>query len=113
MGNGAHNIPGSIVSVDTAPSKREENGALTAVRQHPSTPKNAKMNENMKKESLNLNTLSVSNSINKKELILKQSIPLNFHRIPHIIWVIGGPGSNKATLCLKAVGKNPGWGHIR
>ncbi|XP_030244381.1 adenylate kinase isoenzyme 5 isoform X2 [Drosophila navojoa] len=32
--------------------------------------------------------------------------------IPPIIWVIGGPGSNKATLCLKAVGLNPGWAHI-
>ncbi|XP_035909092.1 adenylate kinase isoenzyme 5 isoform X5 [Anopheles stephensi] len=31
---------------------------------------------------------------------------------PPVIWVIGGPGSNKATLCLKAVGINPGWGHF-
>lgn len=32
--------------------------------------------------------------------------------IPKIIFVIGGPGSNKATLCLKAVGMNPGWSHL-
>ncbi|XP_055906163.1 adenylate kinase isoenzyme 5 isoform X2 [Eupeodes corollae] len=32
--------------------------------------------------------------------------------IPPVIWVIGGPGSNKASLCLKAVGLNSGWGHI-
>ncbi|XP_055852067.1 adenylate kinase isoenzyme 5 isoform X2 [Episyrphus balteatus] len=32
--------------------------------------------------------------------------------VPPVIWVIGGPGSNKASLCLKAVGLNPGWGHI-
>ncbi|XP_030377755.1 adenylate kinase isoenzyme 5 isoform X1 [Scaptodrosophila lebanonensis] len=32
--------------------------------------------------------------------------------VPPIIWVIGGPGSNKVTLCLKAVGLNPGWAHI-
>uniref|UniRef100_A0A182V3F9 Adenylate kinase isoenzyme 5 n=1 Tax=Anopheles merus TaxID=30066 RepID=A0A182V3F9_ANOME len=31
---------------------------------------------------------------------------------PPVIWVIGGPGSNKAMLCLKAVGSNPGWGHF-
>uniref|UniRef100_A0A182MEY9 Adenylate kinase isoenzyme 5 n=1 Tax=Anopheles culicifacies TaxID=139723 RepID=A0A182MEY9_9DIPT len=31
---------------------------------------------------------------------------------PPIIWVIGGPGSNKASLCLKAMGINPGWGHF-
>ncbi|XP_050082037.1 adenylate kinase isoenzyme 5 isoform X2 [Anopheles aquasalis] len=33
-------------------------------------------------------------------------------RVPPVIWVIGGPGSNKATLCLKVVGLNPGWGHF-
>ncbi|XP_029405803.2 adenylate kinase isoenzyme 5 isoform X2 [Bactrocera dorsalis] len=37
---------------------------------------------------------------------------LNVDSIPPVIWVIGGPGSNKATLCMKAVGLNPGWGHI-
>lgn len=33
--------------------------------------------------------------------------------LPPIIWVVGGPGSNKSTLCLKAVALNPGWGHFR
>lgn len=38
---------------------------------------------------------------------------LNLSKIPKVIFVIGGPGSNKATLCLKAVGMNPGWSHLR
>ncbi|XP_055589082.1 adenylate kinase isoenzyme 5 [Uranotaenia lowii] len=36
----------------------------------------------------------------------------NPERAPAVIWVIGGPGSNKAALCSKAVGSNPGWGHF-
>lgn len=37
----------------------------------------------------------------------------NAANLPPIIWVIGGPGSNKSALCLKAVALNPGWGHFR
>lgn len=33
--------------------------------------------------------------------------------LPPIIWVIGGPGSNKSALCLKAIALNPGWSHFR
>lgn len=33
--------------------------------------------------------------------------------LPPIVWVVGGPGSNKSTLCLKAVALNPGWSHFR
>nr|XP_012221149.1 PREDICTED: adenylate kinase isoenzyme 5 [Linepithema humile]XP_012221150.1 PREDICTED: adenylate kinase isoenzyme 5 [Linepithema humile] len=32
--------------------------------------------------------------------------------LPAFIWVIGGPGSNKATLCTQAVHNMPGWQHI-
>ncbi|XP_012274689.1 adenylate kinase isoenzyme 5 [Orussus abietinus] len=32
--------------------------------------------------------------------------------IPLFIWVIGGPGSNKATLCTQAVRNIPGWVHV-
>lgn len=116
MGNGEHNIPGSIVSVDTAPSKREENAALAAVGRFVESPVkyNSNMNGNvMKGDPINLHTVDVPNSIIEQGPVMRQSIAYNPNRIPHIIWVIGGPGSNKATLCLKAVGINPGWGHIR
>ncbi|XP_028898851.1 adenylate kinase isoenzyme 5 isoform X2 [Zeugodacus cucurbitae] len=50
------------------------------------------------------------------EALLTQNAATSMHQngdsIPPVIWVIGGPGSNKATLCMKAVGLNPGWGHI-
>lgn len=116
MGNGEHNIPGSIVSVDTAPSKREENAALATVGRFVESPvkQHSNMNGNvMKGDPINLHTADVPNSIIEQGPVVRQSLPFNPNRIPHIIWVIGGPGSNKATLCLKAVGINPGWGHIR
>ncbi|KAL0274363.1 UNVERIFIED_CONTAM: hypothetical protein PYX00_006810 [Menopon gallinae] len=31
---------------------------------------------------------------------------------PPVIWVIGGPGSNKAALCQKAARQAPGWAHF-
>ncbi|TMW52318.1 hypothetical protein DOY81_002575, partial [Sarcophaga bullata] len=55
-----------------------------------------------------------------RDVITKQPMLMNnntsmgtdMNRIPPVIWVIGGPGSNKATLCMKAVGLNPGWAHF-
>lgn len=32
--------------------------------------------------------------------------------LPSFIWVIGGPGSNKADLCNQAVRNMPGWVHV-
>ncbi|XP_032669054.1 adenylate kinase isoenzyme 5 isoform X2 [Odontomachus brunneus] len=32
--------------------------------------------------------------------------------LPSFIWVIGGPGSNKAALCTEAVRNTPGWLHV-
>ncbi|XP_018895600.2 adenylate kinase isoenzyme 5 [Bemisia tabaci] len=34
------------------------------------------------------------------------------NRIPPVIWIVGGPGSNKFTLCQKAIRKAHGWIHI-
>lgn len=102
MGLGANDIPGTIVSVETAPEGNAEAEAqtseiidpgvkpptpriqtppieVTRILEHPPTPNNN----------------------------------FNFENLPPIIWVIGGPGSNKSTLCLKAVALNPGWSHFR
>lgn len=87
IGHGTDDIPGSIVSVDTAPSKED-------------VPKPTEPNP--KPHSL----MNGGPGYHGPETFRSG-------RVPQIIWVIGGPGSNKATLCLKAVGINPGWGHIR
>ncbi|XP_021702934.1 uncharacterized protein LOC5571857 isoform X3 [Aedes aegypti] len=48
----------------------------------------------------------------RQDIPVQHGTSLRPGQIPPIIWVIGGPGSNKATLCLKTVGINPGWGHF-
>lgn len=102
MGHGIDDIPGSIVSVDTAPSQSKTKDYV-AVHQTPPNPfespvkARTKMNGNVGQKIIEVETIS-------------QRAPT---KIPKVIFVIGGPGSNKATLCMKAVGMNPGWSHIR
>ena len=106
IGHGIDDIPGSIVSVDTAPSQSKPKDYV-AVHQTPPNPfespvkTRTKMNGNVGQKVIEVETIS-------------QRVPIgNVSKIPKVIFVIGGPGSNKATLCLKAVGMNPGWSHIR
>lgn len=99
MGKGINEIPGSIVSVETAPSQHK-NVTVPSVE----TPTNAKIRDS---DVLHPNNLMGQN-------VTDQNVPAqSLENLPPIIWVIGGPGSNKATLCLKAIGLNPGWGHFR
>ena len=98
MGRGVDDIPGSIVSVETAPS---QNKVITApihqveiVNNRPRTSSPQQQNQ-------------ATTSQTSLERNAKAS------HVPPVIWVIGGPGSNKATLCLKTVGIHPGWGHLR
>lgn len=99
MGKGINEIPGSIVSVETAPSQHKNVTVPSA-----ETPTNAKIRDN---DVLHPNNLMGQNVTDQD--VPKQSLD----KLPPIIMVIGGPGSNKATLCLKAIGLNPGWGHFR
>lgn len=63
----------------------------------------------------NNSTLAIPPNSNVDFLKMPQVVNNNFDvsNLPPIIWVIGGPGSNKSTLCLKAVALNPGWSHFR
>lgn len=99
MGKGINEIPGSIVSVETAPSQHKNVTAPSV-----ETPTNAKIRDN---NVLHPNNLMGQNVTDPDVHV--QSL----ENLPPIIWIIGGPGSNKATLCLKAIGLNPGWGHFR
>lgn len=110
MGKGYRDIPGSIVSVETAPSQQNNTTDLKAIPvANDANVTNAVISH------------VASNAVNSMEPITNQpkmsnvgtSIDSDLQNMPCIIWVIGGPGSNKATLCLKAVSMNPGWGHIR
>ncbi|KAJ6645882.1 Adenylate kinase isoenzyme 5 [Pseudolycoriella hygida] len=98
MGKGINEIPGSIVSVETAPSQHKN---VTAKQVE--TPKNAQIRDN--------NVLHPNNLMGQN--VTDQEVPAqSLEKLPPIIWVIGGPGSNKATLCLKTIALNPGWGHF-
>lgn len=101
---GIDDIPGSIVSVDTAPSQSKANYVAVT------TPPNAIESPVKARTKMNGN---VGQNIIEVETINQRPMQGNVTKIPKVIFVIGGPGSNKATLCMKAVGMNPGWSHIR
>ncbi|XP_055295783.1 adenylate kinase isoenzyme 5 [Sitodiplosis mosellana] len=101
MGKGMNEIPGTIVSVETAPEGNAEDEAQTSET----------VEISVKPPTLGIKTPPI-----EVVRILEQSPTPNnnvdFSNLPPIIWVIGGPGSNKSTLCLKAVALNQGWSHF-
>ncbi|ALC39019.1 CG9541 [Drosophila busckii] len=130
MGRGIHDIPGSIVSVDTAPSQVQapqipDRAAISGARVERNVT-NAVISHiaaNAATATETLRTACTSVDDDDSGVVVTQQPRFNQQapaggetepesHIPHIIWVIGGPGSNKATLCIKAVGLNPGWAHI-
>uniref|UniRef100_A0A182QP30 Adenylate kinase isoenzyme 5 n=1 Tax=Anopheles farauti TaxID=69004 RepID=A0A182QP30_9DIPT len=125
MGRGVDDIPGSIVSVDTAPSQPKVIAAPahqvelnhTRTPPPPANP-SARMTRPTSHHGL-LQRQQSRASLHHQPMVRHddtgETATVGVSRgalPPPIIWVIGGPGSNKATLCLKAVGINPGWGHF-
>lgn len=127
MGRGIDEIPGSIVSVDTAPSQNkvvtETSGEIMPTEVNTMMGQNVRVNNNQivtnsyKPATTSSTTTSTAattatvKSVNNNHV--NSNTKINTRKVPPVIWVIGGPGSNKATLCLKAVNVNPGWGHFR
>ncbi|KAH8356819.1 hypothetical protein KR200_007667 [Drosophila serrata] len=130
MGRGVHDIPGSIVSVDTAPSQAQQATQIAEGRATNDTTTDTDTTgtvlardlamdrsdggRNVAVAALKMDTQSAdddSGVVVTKQPKLRPGSD-DSEGLPPIIWVIGGPGSNKATLCLKAVGLNPGWAHI-
>lgn len=113
MGRGMNEIPGTIVSVETAPNgstvadieavaeTEAETSETIQVGIQPPTPIRTPTP-----------TVEVTRILDPpKSAPANNNVDLT--NLPPIIWVIGGPGSNKSTLCLKAVALNPGWSHFR
>ncbi|XP_047042082.1 adenylate kinase isoenzyme 5 [Helicoverpa zea] len=105
VGVGAGGIPGEIVGVEPAPAqdrnRREENVvpavmpvALPVMPVMPAAPAPVK---------------EVSERLvsPKPEVIRVRGETTT----PPLLWVVGGPGSNKATLCQRAVAQRQGWTH--
>ncbi|EDW76200.2 uncharacterized protein Dwil_GK14788, isoform B [Drosophila willistoni] len=135
MGRGIHDIPGSIVSVDTAPSQAQathiadldgssqeieaprgrSSGHGSSAVAHPAPAAAApppRPGTSADDDSGVVVTQQPRPNLNNAGTSMEATDDSTLGSIPPIIWVIGGPGSNKATLCLKAVGLNPGWSHI-
>lgn len=136
MGRGINDIPGSIVSVDTAPSQaqnihnaaplstvlsqnyqqQQQQGIVAAETEDPSRNiTNAVISHIASNAAQAVALTSGIDVITQQPMLMNNntSMGTDMNRIPPVIWVIGGPGSNKATLCMKAVGLNPGWAHFR
>ena len=102
MGQGSDDIPGSIVSVDTAPSPQKN-----VVTQQP----RATVGQRVTQATVDPFGAVGSSVVPTGEAFTSPGSSSG--KIPPVIFVIGGPGSNKAALCLKAVGNRPGWMHFR
>lgn len=101
MGSGANEIPGSIVSVDTAPSQPKNVITAADVAAHPNVaPHQSIMGQQ-------------TSAYPPPTRTIPEVVPIDLKKLPPIICLIGGPGSNKALLCLKAIATLPGWGHFR
>lgn len=100
IGHGNDEIPGSIVSVDTAPKRNNIAKESVTV----TTPPNVIESPIVKTR--------MNGSVGKKTIEV-ETIQENSSKIPPIIFVLGGPGSNKSQLCLKVVAMNPGWSTFR
>lgn len=107
MGRGVNEIPGTIVSVETAPNGRIEADVENV----------AEVSETIEPGIKPPSPPRIRTPQIEVTRILEQPKSANnnvdLSNLPPIIWVIGGPGSNKSTLCLKAVALNTGWSHFR
>ncbi|XP_073823056.1 uncharacterized protein isoform X1 [Musca autumnalis] len=136
MGRGINDIPGSIVSVDTAPSQAPQQNipgnlnynAGQSISTVPSQQQHQQMLNNNAVDDRNITNAVISHiasnaaqavgsaggAVTRQPMLTNAatSMSTDMNGIPPVIWVIGGPGSNKATLCMKAVGLNPGWTHF-
>lgn len=136
MGKGANEIPGSIVSVDTAPSQPTQPTThhRTQQQQHQQPPHDV----------INVITAAPTAAANRADADMLMMVPahhsimgqqtgqpaappiatttvlssgnhaaVNLRKLSPVICVIGGPGSNKSVLCTKLLAQLPGWAHFR
>lgn len=109
MGRGLNDIPGSIVSVDTAPSQERN---ITEMAGQMSAEEELDDERDQLERMAPFPSTNVGPVVHSPTSIPAASI-LSVRSVPPVIWVIGGPGSNKSMLCIKAIALNPGWAHFR
>ncbi|XP_064076672.1 uncharacterized protein LOC113396690 [Vanessa tameamea] len=128
VGVGARAIPGEIVGVEPAPARIHEDDPLkaqdvdieddsVAVTQMPIVP--AAPVPVMPISVAQLPIASVPKVFpvngNVERILSPKAEVIRVHGVtttPPTLWVVGGPGSNKATLCERAVTQRNGWTHF-
>ncbi|KAG6454001.1 hypothetical protein O3G_MSEX008459 [Manduca sexta] len=107
VGVGAGGIPGEIVGVEPAPAvdvEREEREEI--------------LEEDISPEPLPHPVpipVAVPVQMEPERVVTPQAQVIRVQgavTTSSILWVVGGPGSNKATLCQRAVAQRPGWTHF-
>ncbi|CAH2065922.1 unnamed protein product, partial [Iphiclides podalirius] len=120
-GVGADGIPGEIVGVEPAPARARERDLRGRERETsllpPRTHTRGRDGEVELADEPSPAAVPVVMPVNgiahrlaspKAEVIKVRGAPTR----PAILWVVGGPGSNKAQLCQKAVAQRQGWTHF-
>ncbi|RVE50333.1 hypothetical protein evm_004999 [Chilo suppressalis] len=124
VGVGAGGIPGEIVGVEPAPTAHE--------REEKREERREERREEIREETTVLpvaapmvvpvpvqhengilaRLVSPEVAIPKPEVIRVKSANNGPVSPPATVWVVGGPGSNKASLCQRAVARRDGWTHF-
>ncbi|CAB3231483.1 unnamed protein product [Arctia plantaginis] len=101
VGVGAGGIPGEIVGVEPAPRQEREREPV---------PDDRKDSLKILPPVLPVQVTAVTERVvtPKPEVIRVRGETTT----TPILWVVGGPGSNKAALCQRAVAQRPGWTHF-
>ncbi|XP_050362176.1 uncharacterized protein LOC126781297 [Nymphalis io] len=128
VGVGARAIPGEIVGVEPAPARIHEDDPLKAqdvdieddslpATKMPIIP--AAPVPVMPISAAQLPIASVPKVLpingNIERVLSPKTEVIRVHGVtttPPTLWVVGGPGSNKATLCERAVSQRNGWTHF-
>ncbi|CAH0726317.1 unnamed protein product, partial [Brenthis ino] len=121
VGAGARDIPGEIVGVEPAPARIHENDPLQAqdleIEDDVPTMQPAPVTVPVLPPSVPVMPAAPKvvpvNGVDRilsprPELIRVQGVPTT----PPTLWIVGGPGSNKAALCERAVSQKQGWTHF-
>ncbi|CAH2105046.1 unnamed protein product [Euphydryas editha] len=126
VGVGAQGIPGEIVGVEPAPARIREDDPLkaqdidieddlpaTQIPIVPAAPVPMMPAANHLSVAPAPKIMPVNGNVER--VLSPKAEVIRVHgasTTPPTLWVVGGPGSNKATLCERAVTQREGWTHF-
>ncbi|XP_012548466.2 adenylate kinase isoenzyme 5 isoform X1 [Bombyx mori] len=108
VGVGTGGIPGEIVGIERAPEREGYSRARVD---------DSGSDEERTVQAV-MSTVPVAMSIQNTQIervVSPKAEVIKVHgaaTTPAVLWVVGGPGSNKATLCQRAIEQKSGWTHF-